>query len=242
MSTQERSISDPPIDHPGPVYTSNSGRGRGCGRGRGRGRGPGLDPSHGWTFSRSTPPPIRIQDEFIDEIIGERAARFCRSAIQRLKEEMTAKGVECTRAGILVLFLDELIEKCTKWLNESINLHSLDQAPLRRSDMLRFIAVLLYSHCTGFSFGFTITSLQRLGFTPPSLSTVQFICTHILAFSPSNRGDTGNDTWNSMRDQTQRLDDFEKAALPLPCHGAKYGAMRANAGVQAGTPEPVFTR
>jgi hypothetical protein len=80
------------------------------------------------------------------------------------------------------------------------------------ADMYRFVAVLLYSHCTVFSVTTTIQKLSELGQNNPSLERTRFIQSNILAYLATGRAD-GSSTWNSQQDQTLRLGEFKNPAL-----------------------------
>ena len=136
MSASEQSVPGLSIDGNGLPDGRVGGRGRGRGRGRGSGRDNRIqgapDPSHGWKRSSSTSSSsICMQDDLVDDVMSERAALFCRAAMQRLQVHITATQSESDRAGILILFLDDVLEKCMRWLNALVNLHSIDRAPLK---------------------------------------------------------------------------------------------------------------
>ena len=109
--------------------------------------------------------------------------------------------------------MDEILRTCLGWLNEYIVLRRCEVQRLEMDDMYRFVSVLLLSHCTGFSFARTIRFLSERGSKAPSLERVRFICSHILAFSPTGRGGDGGNSWVVQRDLTPLLTQFEQNAF-----------------------------
>ncbi|PXF42597.1 hypothetical protein BWQ96_07692 [Gracilariopsis chorda] len=55
--------------------------------------------------------------------------------------------------------------------------------------------------------------LRNFGATTPSLETVRFISSNILAFAPTSRGRDDTLGWNRQRDQTQQYSEFELLAF-----------------------------
>ena len=65
---------------------------------------------------------IVLEDEFMKDVIAERARLFCSSAVERLEVERSVRSLLPTRVGHLVLFIDEVLRICLTWLNEYIEL------------------------------------------------------------------------------------------------------------------------
>ena len=135
-----------------------------------------------------------LEDDFVYEVIGERARLFCSSAMERVEIKRVVRQLEPTRAGSLVLFMDESLHTCMTWLNEYIVLQRRSMKPLTIYDLHRYVAILLMSHITGLGFQKTIDIMQRDGCKTPSLEEIRFISNHILAFSPTERGQDGGRT------------------------------------------------
>jgi hypothetical protein len=215
------------------------GRGRSVGRVRGRARGSvggrvtgirrgsrggsgasaGIrkDPSSGWRKSRAlSAETLVLESVFLREVFSDKARLFGASAVEKLEVELNVRELPDTRAGHVALLMNDVLQKCMVWLNEKVVLERLTMRKISMADMYRFVAVLLYSHCTGFSVTKTIQKLSELGQNPPSLERTQFIQSNILAYSATGRAD-GCSTWNSQRDQTHRLGEFEKAAFNMSC-------------------------
>ena len=147
-------------------------------------------------------------------MITDRTRVYCSTVVQRLQTKLTAHQLAPTRAGHVVLFCREVLEMCREFINAHSTLQRLE-VTVSPADMYRFLAILMYSHCTGFCFEFCINQLRQLGCHVPSLDRVRFICGNILAYSPTNRGDLGHDSWNCQRDQTPLLERFEKTAFRM---------------------------
>lgn len=201
MSTVVPEIPEP-ADGSGVTVALSRRRGRGRGRGRGsagRGRGRareqrtaratinGRDTTQGWRTSQVIGQRLMLEDDFVSEVIGEGARLFCSSAMDRSEIERVVPQLEPTRAGNMVLFMDELLHTCMNWLNEYIDLQRRSMKPLTIYDLYRYVAILLMSHCTGLNFEKTIDIMQREGCKTPSPEEMKFISNHILAFSPTAR-------------------------------------------------------
>jgi hypothetical protein len=213
---------------------SRGGRGRGRGRGSGRGRGAGSrrgvrggphsaarygripeDPSKGWHIRTPAAHGVTLDREFSRDVIAERARLFCSSAMSQLRIERIALGLPDTRAGYVVLLVDDVLQQCRKWMNGHIALHALSTQPVGLNDLYRYVAVLLLSHLTGLSFEKTLFLLARLNCNPPSLDRVRFISRNILAHPATGRGNMRESTWRTQRDETQYLGNFEKTAYEM---------------------------
>ena len=119
------------------------------------------------------------------------------SALDRLHVQRTVREVPRDRFGFVVLFMDALPSKCMTWLheyiileklNEYIILENLNEERIRLDDMYRYVAVLLLSHCTGFSFQKTISLMGGTGSICRVRERVRFIASSILAYSATGRG------------------------------------------------------
>ena len=53
-----------------------------------------------------------LEDDFVSEVIGERARLFYSSAMECLEIERVLRQLEPTRAGSLKLFMDEVLHTC----------------------------------------------------------------------------------------------------------------------------------
>jgi YqaJ-like viral recombinase domain len=196
------------------------GSSRGRPRGRGRARG-SISSAHGaitkgWSM-KSVRESLVEEKQFVAEQFSERARLFCSYGFERLEEELRCRELPGSRAGIIELFMGEALSLCRQWLNEKLVRDGAVGSRVTESDMLRYVAVLILSHCTGFSLTRSIDILVQENVSAISLDKVRFISTGILAFSPSGRGDQGHSTWSCSRDHTQSLSEFEKAAFRTSC-------------------------
>ncbi|CDF41179.1 unnamed protein product [Chondrus crispus] len=213
------------------VYVVRStARGRGRGRGRRRGRGSGsiiratrniqvnaITPCDGWRIKAVMEERIQMDNVFLLNALTERARLFCRSALDQMHTEMNVRRLDHSRASHIVLLCDEVLHKCLDWTNESIVLKHLSISPLRMSDMYSFLGVSVFSQCSGFSLAKSLFFLSKLDCPVPTLQLVRFISANILAFSATGRGDQGESVWNSQRDQTVHLSEFEQAPYRMSC-------------------------
>jgi len=99
--------------------------------------------------------------------------------------------------------------KCT---NEFINLHELSEETIQYYEMVQLVAFVHYSHFTNWSFEIAIEQWAERGYAVPELTRLHWIQQNMKLYPATARGDmTGHRTWNSRRDQTCQLDDFENA-------------------------------
>ena len=134
------------------------------------------------------------QDEFLDSIVSERARLFCSSAVSHLEVERNVLELPESRAGHVVLLGMDVIHKCMGWLNQRM---VLVRRPEKRVDipgMYRFLAVVMVSHCTGFSLEKSIEILEALDRTASKQDEVRFISNNILGCSATGRGNDGQST------------------------------------------------
>lgn len=81
-----------------------------------------------------------------------------------------------------------------------------------KSNVCKYVAVLLLSHTTGFSFDTTINMFRRFGAVSLSPDRVFWLPKNMLAYFINGRTDCG-DHWNSRRDHTQNFSDFEQTSF-----------------------------
>ena len=126
--------------------------------------------------------------EFRDSYVTQRVRLFMISAPQRLNLELDVRDMSEGRTDVLVLFIEEVLQSCRKWLKEFIRLRGIDGMDISISDIYKYLAVLLYSHCTGFSMNKFVCLLGANGGWAISKVIVNFIHGNILAYSSTGRG------------------------------------------------------
>ena len=137
------------------------------------------------------------------------------SALQRLNLELDVRDLSKGRTDVLVLFIDEVLQSCKKWLNAFVRLRGIDGMDISMSDMYKYLAVLLYSHCTGFSMEKVVSLLGPDGGWAISKVIVNFIHVNILAYSPTGRSFDSSFTWNPQRDPAIHLSEFERKSFRM---------------------------
>ena len=142
----------------GRVRGRGRGRGRRWGRERGRGRGQGgfaqinsnvREPSIGWTEVRQPCSSATMERQFTGSMIEGPARLFCKSAIVNMKMECTAKCLSLTRAGLVSVFMNDVLKQRVQWVNEGISLRGEGETKVTLADEYRYVSILLFSHCTG---------------------------------------------------------------------------------------------
>ena len=103
----------------------------------------------------------------------------------------------------MVIFMNDVLKQYVQWVNEGLALRGESETKLKLTDGYSYVSILLFSHCTGFSFEKAISILSLLGSTVPLLERERFFSTKILAYSRIGRGNDGNFVWQSQRDQTR---------------------------------------
>jgi hypothetical protein len=137
--------------------------------------------------------------------------------VERLDEMLRCRELPGSRAGIIELFMGELLALSREWINEKIVRDGTPFDRVTESDMLRYVAVLILYHCTGFSLTISLEHILQEGISAPSLERVRFLSTNIFSYCPSGRGNQRRSSWQCSRDQTQSLAEFEKAAFRTSC-------------------------
>ena len=74
---------------------------------------------------------------------------------------------------------------------------------------------MLFSQCTGCIFIKTLEMLGKLGGQRLDEEILNYINTNILAYSVTGRGEDDSFVWNSQRDQTVMLGQFERDAFRM---------------------------
>ena len=148
-----------PVDPP-----RGRGRGRGSRRDRGRGRGGGRRgatqhrraptqyPSQGWRMSSPEKTRLQLEAEFIADVISERARLFCESPVDKFTVERTVREHPDSKMGFVLVFANGLLRTCRTWLKEHVLSNHRKVQRVSISEIYQYAAVLLLSHCTGFSF------------------------------------------------------------------------------------------
>lgn len=188
------------------------GRGR-----RGRAQRETQDHTDGWQIQTVQEQPIKREHDFTADVLSERARRFTRAALERMKTELQVRQLPQSRSSYVVLFCDELVRKCNLCTNERIVINTWCLEPLHRADMYSFLALFFSWWCSGFSISETLELLHKMDCPVPLLSLVRFLSSNILAVSSTGSGDNGESVCCSQRDQTVRLSEFEMAAYSRSC-------------------------
>ena len=76
-----------------------------------------------------------MEREFIEGAVGERARRFCYSAVGRANDELQVRLLKPSRAGFMILLVDILLNMCMQLSNEHIFLHNLLQIEVTWPDL-----------------------------------------------------------------------------------------------------------
>lgn len=209
--------------------TRGRGRGanRGSGRGRGRSRGRATrgaaragrstnrpDPSSGWTIKQVNDDIIEYEDHFAKTMFNERARIYYKQVINSLQTELSVRGLTYTRGGFVVLFVDSLLMQIMQWTNEKLRLKgNTTTAEVTRGEMYQYLAVLITSHTTRLSTEKTLELLRNFGAITPPCKRYCWINENILGFSPTGRGEQGQDYWNCQRDMTPNMSEMEQLAF-----------------------------
>ena len=207
--------------------TRGTRRGRGRGRSRGRitvGRpcqGPGArlsraeDPSAGWKTIPSCTAELMLERDYVNTYVSQGARLFCSAAMERLAVELDVKNLKRKQSHVFVLLCDELVGKCCEWLKGFSILRTKHERSITASNLYRYLAVMLFSQCTGCSFTKTLDMFEKLGGQRLDEEILNYINTNILAYAATGRGEDNSLVWNTQRDQTVMLGQFERDAFRM---------------------------
>jgi hypothetical protein len=90
------------------------------------------------------------EKQFVVEQFSERARLFCSYGVERLEGELRCRELTGSRADIIELFMGEALSLCRQWLYEKLVRDGAVGSRVTESDMLRYAAVLILSHCPGY--------------------------------------------------------------------------------------------
>jgi hypothetical protein len=102
----------------------------------------------GWRLKNVTE-SLQEEREVVDVLFSERARLFCFFGVERLDEML--RELPGSHACIIELLMGDLLDLSRQWINEKIVRDGTPFDRVTESDMLRYVAVLTLSHCTGFS-------------------------------------------------------------------------------------------
>ena len=158
---------------------------------------------------------VVLEDELMETYFTQHTRLFLTSAMERLRVELESKKLQPTRSGVLILFADQLLMTCVQWLNELLVLRQRKDFSITRATIYEYMAVMLYSQCSGFSFDKTLDLLTTQTGRKLNGPILKFINGNILAYSPVGRGKDSSLVWNAQRDQTVMLGQFERRAFDV---------------------------
>jgi hypothetical protein len=123
---------------------------RGRPRGRSRARGSIFSAHSGITKRWSMKSALETlveEKQFAAEQFSERARLFCLYGVERLEEELRCRELPGSRASIIELFMGEARSLCRQRLHEKLVRDGAVGSRVTERDMLRYVAVLILSHC-----------------------------------------------------------------------------------------------
>ena len=172
----------------------------------------------GWTKpTKISAMKVEDEDEFTKATLGESEYSYVKTIVSKLQQDLKADGLEPTRVGVTVMIMRPLILKLVEWMNQQRNLKCEKNQMVSEAELWQYVSIMIYSHMTNQSFEICLDILPKLvdkSIIFPSKEKLRFIQTHLLAYSPKNRGDLpGAETWNAQRDRTTFLSDFERLLL-----------------------------
>ena len=86
---------------------------------------------------------------------------------------------------------------------------------IKASNIYLYLVVMLFSQCTGCSFTKTLDILGKLEGQGLNEDILNYINTNILAYSATGLGEVKSLVWNTQRDQSVMLGQFERAAFRM---------------------------
>mmetsp|Transcript_2368 Transcript_2368/g.5034 ORF Transcript_2368/g.5034 Transcript_2368/m.5034 type:complete len:219 (+) Transcript_2368:71-727(+) len=145
---------------------------------------------------------VEDEDEFTKSTLGESEYSYVKAIASKLEQDLKADGLEATRVGVTVLIMRPLILKVMGWMNQQRNLKGEKDLAISEPELWQYVAIMIYSHMTNQNFKLCLKILPHVvdkSIMFPSLEKLRFIQTHLLAYSPKNRGDIpGAETWNAQ--------------------------------------------
>lgn len=134
-----------------------------------------------------------MEDDFMEATVGQRALMFSKNDGNIIITQCPVKSIAGTPFSFIVLFASPFKGKWTIFINEAIAPPHMSKVSVTKADMYRFLAVLLFTHTSRFSF-------EKAIFLMASLDTAKDPLTHIpllflRAHGPTGRGNGKEMTW-----------------------------------------------
>jgi hypothetical protein len=171
-----------------------------------------IDARDGWTKPKRIKKASLVDEkDFETQLFDNDAQLYAQLCIEQLDYELKCNGyANETDVEVVLLFLLPVLGHIQRMTNQAINLHELDVDPLELFELVQFMAILLLSHYSNFSFKLVIEDMKERNLITPTLERLRWIQHNFKLYSPSQRGDvSGAHSWRSLRDRTQHLDEFE---------------------------------
>lgn len=83
--------------------------------------------------------------------VKRRASLYCSLNVNRVRLECIVRENAQTR-GVFILLMNDVLRKLVEWLNACFVMNYNDQASDMLEEVYCYVAVLFYSHTTGFIF------------------------------------------------------------------------------------------
>ena len=109
----------------------------------------------------------KLEREFIEGAVGERARRFCYSAVGRANLELQVRRLKPSRAGFTILLVDIQLNRRMHWSNEHMFLRKEQQELFKLHEMYQYVSVFHLSQCTGLSLFATASMLSSTSCLTP---------------------------------------------------------------------------
>jgi hypothetical protein len=160
-----------------------------------------IDARDGWTKPKRIKKASLVdENDFESQLFDKDAQLYAQLCIEQLDSELKCNGYTYgTDVEVVLLFLLPVLGHIQRMTNQAINLHEFDVAPLELFELVQFMAILLYSHFSNFSFKLVVEDMKTRNLITPTLERLRWIQYNFKLYSPSQRGDlSGAHSWRSL--------------------------------------------
>jgi hypothetical protein len=200
-----------------------------------------MEARDGWTKPKRIKKASLVdENEFVSGLFDNDAQLYAKRCLEQLEQELKCNGcTDVTDVDVVLLFLLPVLEHIREMTNQAINLHNMTVDSLEQYEMVQFMAILLLSHYSRYSF--KVEKLRRkLNATTTIGDFTKNICEKLLGWAEAKmpadkiiRPTAVIHAANAVHDQPENVLDWVFA-------GKKVSEMREQARKESRNKKKVF--
>jgi hypothetical protein len=141
-----------------------------------------MEARDGWTKPKCIKKASLVdENEFVSGLFDNDAQLYAKRCLEQLEQELKCNGcTDVTDVDVVLFFLLPVLEHIREMTNQAINLHNMTVDSLEQYEMVQFMAILLLSHYSRYSFKVVIKDLNERNFITPTLERLRWIQKHMM--------------------------------------------------------------